>query len=122
MALYRLHKKIWDKGYVAPLHKIKKKKSKAEITATTTSDETQPGKRKRGEEEGEEELPTKTKTTKVEKKSNKKQAISSGLSVVMKSRKGGVETKQVVSGTRSQGKATGGEGGKDTKWWATLGK
>lgn len=137
MAIYRLHKKIWDKGFVAPLHKIKKKKTKAELTedvdsSSDVSPSKSDGKRKRkadadADSDNESPRPSESKAD-MKSRPGKKQAISSGLSVIVKSRKGGVESKQVVSGTRRQGQgkpagSTGnGNGGGGGKWWTTLGK
>ncbi|KIJ52570.1 hypothetical protein M422DRAFT_26152 [Sphaerobolus stellatus SS14] len=123
MAVYRLHKKLWDKGFAPSIHKIKKKKSKTQITDVSTkisspepsSNGKSSGKRKHATED--DDSPSNSQPS----LKSKKQGISSGLSVVTKSRKGGVQSKKVVSGTRSQAKpATGSSSG--SKWWATLGK
>jgi len=128
MAIYRIHKKFWDKGFVPLIHKIKKKKPTVELTAIPVSPTPSSEKRKRTDDDtddDDEAAPdqSKAKTDKYTKKP-KKQRISSGLSVIVKNRKGGTQSKQVVSGTRSGVKPTGGGGGGSggSKWWATLSK
>lgn len=47
--------------------------------------------------------------------SSSRKGVSSGLSVVVKTRQGGSQTKRVVAGTRGVGT------GKGANWWETLG-
>jgi RNA exonuclease 4 len=126
MALYRLHKKIWDKDYVPLIHMIKHKPSR--LTANdelrqSETDKAADSKRKpavKAVGEGD---------TAVEKKNGvgrrvrgpKKQGISSGLSVVMKTRNERRGESRVVSGTRNQAKNIPARPA-DGNWWTTLGK
>ncbi|KAF8525789.1 ribonuclease H-like domain-containing protein [Hysterangium stoloniferum] len=121
MALYRLHKKIWDKGYIPPTRVIRQKPSKSTVDDGSyhTADSTR--KRTAKEVQDEDTAIGTSKGALMTTRRPKKQGISSGLSVVTKSRREGGESKRVVTGIRNKEKniSTTPAG---TNWWATLGR
>jgi RNA exonuclease 4 len=90
MAIYRLHRKQWEKGYaVVPIRLKQKPKAKPELTVPR-----QP-----------KSIGAESVATKASQPSNKqRKGVSSGLSTVM----------------RRQMKAKGGAGGTKVKWWSEL--
>lgn len=98
MAVYRLHKKIWDKGFRPP--------NKDQNVPRSSS------KRKRDDEtpeaaRAEDDLET----------NRKPRGISSGLSVVVNRHKGGQKSKEVLSGSKSRKER---RTVADDDWWAEL--
>jgi len=121
MALYRLHRKIWDKGYVplTPVIKHKPPRSTVNDGLHHTPDSTRKRAAKEIEDDDTAIEPNKGTCTTAQRV--KKQGISSGLSVVTKSRKEGSESKRVVTGLRNRGKNVSAKPA-GTNWWATLGR
>lgn len=112
MALYRLHKKLWDKG-LKPQDQLIRKVSKSSLDPSSKN-ETTKGKRKRDEaaldDAGVEDDSLNA--------SKERKGISSGLSVVVNRSKGGQKIKQVHSGAkrRTERKTVT----EDDQWWTKL--
>ncbi|KAF8529857.1 ribonuclease H-like domain-containing protein [Gautieria morchelliformis] len=128
MAIYRLHRRTWDKGFIGLSRMIDSKQSKAQLDRAnpqkTSRFHSQGHKRSRedqlstSDDDAQGNIPNEPRTPQSSKtKYVKRKGISSGLSVVVKRGRGGAEVKQAVSGTRSDRRSTD---SKD-RWWGTLG-
>lgn len=105
MAVYRLHKKLWDKGL--------RPSNKGQEVPGPFSNRSINQKRKRGEDtldnaKGEGDLEA----------IRKLRGVSSGLSVIVNRQKGGQKSKEVLSGSKGRKeKITAAE---DSDWWTKL--
>jgi RNA exonuclease 4 len=128
MAIYRLHRKTWDKGFMGHSRMSDSKQSKAQLDRVnpqnTSRLNSQGHKRSREDQsstsgdDAQGDIPIEPRTPQIIKTKHAKQkGISSGLSVVVKRGRGGAEMKQTVSGTRSDRRGTDSR----DRWWGTLG-
>ncbi|KAF8591062.1 ribonuclease H-like protein [Ramaria rubella] len=129
MAIYRLHRKTWDQGFVPLIRKSDRISSNpgldnAEGGQPQPTEPSKSGKRRESviEDDATDSLPTERVNFRPIRPV-KRSGISSGISVVVKKRSSGLEAKQIITGTRGTKKSFN-SGGKSSagNWWGTLGK
>ena len=133
MAIYRLHRRTWDKGFTGLSRKNDGKSSKAQLNRVqaeeapqSTSQHPQGNKRSRVDhsltfdDDTKDNAPREPVGTHKRRQITrvKQKGISSGLSIVVKRRTGRTEVKQTVSGTGGDGKSKE----QTYRWWGTLSK
>ena len=130
MAIYRLHRKAWDKGFIGLSRTLDQKQTRTQPEGSETEEMSRNTRRKRSRAEqsstsdvdAEDVTPKElVKKSKIQRHGPGKQnGISSGLSVVVKSRKSGTEVRKFGSRIKDR---RGSEkiGNTKDKWWGTLG-